>query len=342
MKSHTVPRFLLDQFAYDDPKTKSRRLWQYAKGRAPSGKASPTTATRIDQHFSDPADAQREAQLETKLNQEFEDPVHKFLRLLSYRTFVMTRQETRKLTRYVTLLFNRSQNRRGGTGEQVLIAIQSTKSFLSDEYKLWKVAERWTMEMLRQGYHLDRPVNSDDIKRSGEKMIAKMETVAHRQTTYCDSMYRAMEFLDDTIDQGQWNILETSPDVPFVIGDAPVVTWQRLENGNLSYGHGFATPNVEVVLPVSSTHCLHILPAVQRTLPPRRPQPGEINRAQAAFATNACYAWKNDPVLDQLLQPKFGTVQIGINAFSVRHRNYESTMFELFMTGGSSFRATRR
>jgi hypothetical protein len=84
MKSHTVPRFLLDQFAYDDPKTKSRRLWQYAKGRAPSGKASPTTATRIDQHFSDPADAQREAQLETKLNQEFEDPVHKFLRLLSY------------------------------------------------------------------------------------------------------------------------------------------------------------------------------------------------------------------------------------------------------------------
>jgi len=38
MKSHTVPRFLPDQFAYDDPKTKSRRLWQYAKGRAPSGR----------------------------------------------------------------------------------------------------------------------------------------------------------------------------------------------------------------------------------------------------------------------------------------------------------------
>ena len=55
------------------------------EGKGSIGKASPTTATRIDQHFSDPADAQREAQLETKLNQEFEDPVRKFLRLLSYR-----------------------------------------------------------------------------------------------------------------------------------------------------------------------------------------------------------------------------------------------------------------
>ncbi len=31
MKSHTVPHFLLDKFAYDDPVTRSRRLWQYSR-----------------------------------------------------------------------------------------------------------------------------------------------------------------------------------------------------------------------------------------------------------------------------------------------------------------------
>jgi hypothetical protein len=110
VKSHTVPRFFLDQFAYDDPKTKSRRLWQYAKGRPPSGKASAATATRIEHHFADPADGEREKWLETRLNNEFEDPVHKFLAQMRYRNFVLSPIHIRQLTRYVRLLFNRSRN----------------------------------------------------------------------------------------------------------------------------------------------------------------------------------------------------------------------------------------
>jgi hypothetical protein len=56
MESHTVPRKLLDQFAYDDPITRSRRLWQYANDRSPWRRASPRTATRISGHFADPVD----------------------------------------------------------------------------------------------------------------------------------------------------------------------------------------------------------------------------------------------------------------------------------------------
>jgi hypothetical protein len=164
MKSHTVPRFLLDQFGYDDPKTMSRRLWHYTKGRPPSGKASPTTATRIEHHFADPADGEREKRLETRLNDEFEDPVHKFLAQMRYRTFVLSPIHIRQLTRYVTLLFNRSRNRRSATKQQVEIAIDSTKSFISDPEKLEKVAARWSFEMLRQNYQLDRPVNGEDAR----------------------------------------------------------------------------------------------------------------------------------------------------------------------------------
>jgi hypothetical protein len=35
MLSHTVPRKLLEHFAFDDPVTRSKRLWRYQKGRPP-------------------------------------------------------------------------------------------------------------------------------------------------------------------------------------------------------------------------------------------------------------------------------------------------------------------
>ena len=127
MESHTIPRKLLDQFAYDDPVTRSRRLWQYAKGREPWSRASPRTATRICSHFADPDDAEREAKVEERLNREFEDPVHKFVDELQYRTLVLSRSHIRQLTRYVSLLFNRSEARRIATKEQVDISIASSR-----------------------------------------------------------------------------------------------------------------------------------------------------------------------------------------------------------------------
>ena len=101
MQSHTVPRKLLDQFAYDDPVTKSRRLWQYAKGRAPWRRASPTTATRVNGQFSDPEDAAKEAELEDRLNREFEMPVNEFIEQVGFRTFVLSSLHVRQLTAYV-------------------------------------------------------------------------------------------------------------------------------------------------------------------------------------------------------------------------------------------------
>ena len=70
---------------YDDPITKSRRLWRYQKGRSPYPNASPRTATRWDGHFADPADSAKEAEIEVRLKREFEDPVNEFSRILRLR-----------------------------------------------------------------------------------------------------------------------------------------------------------------------------------------------------------------------------------------------------------------
>src|ERR1700722_16983297 len=84
MFSHTVPKKLLEQFAYDDPRTKSKRLWQYQKGLPPWWKASPGRATAWDGHFADPANAAKEEQIELRLKQEFEDPVNEFIEMIGY------------------------------------------------------------------------------------------------------------------------------------------------------------------------------------------------------------------------------------------------------------------
>jgi hypothetical protein len=97
-----------------------------------------------------------------------------------------------------------------------------------------------------------------------------------------------------------------------------------------------------MVLPVSSTICLHILPDVRRTRRVRQPSISEVNMAQAALATKHCYAWKTDPAIDADLRPMFGKARIGFNAYSVRHRNYSEAMFELMMSGGRNFTAPRR
>src|ERR1035438_5681224 len=98
MRSHTVPKKLLEQFAYDDPVTRSKRLWRYQKGRAPWPKASPKSATRWDRHFADPANATKEAELENRLKREFEDPVNEFVEMIALRTFVLTSSNIRALT----------------------------------------------------------------------------------------------------------------------------------------------------------------------------------------------------------------------------------------------------
>jgi hypothetical protein len=74
-------------------------------------------------------------------------------------------------------------------------------------------------------------------------------------------------FDDDQIREGEWRVLAKTPDRPFVLGGAPVVTCIRSATGEVVRGFGFARPGVEGVLPLSPTRSLHNLPRVQRSRP---------------------------------------------------------------------------
>jgi hypothetical protein len=312
MLSHTVPRKLLEHFAFDDPVTRSRRLWRYQKGQAPYGRAAPRTATRWDGHFADPANATKEAEVELRLKREFEDPVNQFIDQLCYQTFPFTTTQTRLLAGYLRMLFHRSRARRDASEGQQDIMVASLRALRADENRLAQLAAKYTADLMPTG--LGRMVTKEMAIQAIDNRIAEETTPDAAQRRYTATMETMMAFDD-----------------PFVIGDAPVVTWERTDQYAIVHGQGFARPNVEAFLPVFPAACLHVLPAVPRNRRVRTPTAEEVNAAQAAFATQHCFTNIRSTELDELLQPEFGIVRLGIDGFSINHLDHAAKLFEILM-----------
>jgi hypothetical protein len=326
MDSHTIPEKLLKQFAFMHPK-KGLRLWRYMKNRAPYWDVSPHKATVKDGHFSDPHNAAREERIETRLNQEFENPVHDFVEQLSFKTFVFAAHHTLALAPYIALLWHRSKARQEVTSLHHDLSIQTFNALKNRDDLLERIASNWTHDMLGSALTLEAPVTKYQVIEFIDGLIAKYNRPGHAESSYADTMERMMTNQDYTFDGAHWGVVHTTEDKPFVIGDAPVVTWCRDRIGVLTHGVGFQRPDVEVLLPVSPTACLHVLPNVQRSLVVKTPTPSEVNAAQAAFA-EACYANVGSEALNQELQPHFGEKKMGINAFSIRHKDYVTAFAE--------------
>jgi len=342
MNSHTVPRKLLEQFSYFDHHTNSLRLWRYSKGLPPHPSASPKTATRIPKYFAHPDSAAKEEELEKRLAHEFEEPVNNFLFQISDPSFIPTDEHRKQLTRYVTLLFNRSEARRNATKHLHQVTIHAINRFLENEQQVLTVAAKWSIDLLLSHKVEDSLVKPDVVVRAAHSLLNNYDTERARQASYAESIERAMAYFDEVVYSGLWRYVRTSNEEPFIISDAPVVTWERLESGELSYGMGFHRPNVEVFLPISPLLCLHILPNVERTRSVKQPTTQEINIAQAAFAGRFCFTNIRSEEIDQIVQQHGGRAQLGITAFTVWHRNYDDSVYNLLMNNGRWVEPPRR
>ncbi len=338
MKSHTVPQRLLKQFAYDDPITRSLRLWKYSKGNPPYPNASPKTATRIEGFFADPTDRTAESLIEKKLAVEIENPVHKFISRFDDPHWTMTDQQRRQMTRYINLLFNRSQARKEGTKHTREIMTITLQRFLANEGRLNTIAAQWSMKAFLEGKPLPRLITARDVAAAASKAMAYLQTEAAKHQGFADLIVTAisgsqMAQADEAMIKGDWRIIRTSVAAPFILSDTPVVTWERLPGG-FQFGVGFERPNLEVILPVSPVSCLHILPAVDRKRTPVTPTVTEVNAVQAAFAHHACFANCRSNEIDQLVQENIHKLKIGQNAFTLWHRNFDDIFYDLMLGRG--------
>jgi hypothetical protein len=330
MNSHTVPQKLLKQFAYEDLHTKSLRLYCYQKG-IPPYPVSPKRAAAFEGYFSDPDNPAKENEIETRLNNEFENPVHCFLSQLSNTSFVLSDMHRRQMTRYLTLLFWRSEALRNARKHFQQVTLEAIRQFRANEVQFLTVTAKWNIDRLFAGHPQHFMETRQHVIRTLNRLAQSSQTERNRQKSYVKSIERWMNEFDNVMYEGQWELLRTSADDPFIISDSPIVTWERKDDGALSYGIGVHEPNVEVLLPVSPLTCLHILPNVTRNRQIKEPTVREVNIAQAAFAHKRCYANIKSSQIDEIVQRNFGEAEIGVKAFTLWRINYSNAVYELLM-----------
>ena len=60
----------------------------------------------------------------------------------------------------------------------------------------------------------------------------------------------------------------------------------------------------------------------------------QINAAEAAMSTQYCFTNVKSDVVDRVVQEYAGKAELGVNSFTVWHRNYDNAFYDLFMNGG--------
>jgi hypothetical protein len=155
---------------------------------------------------------------------------------------------------------------------------------------------------------------------------------ARAQKSYVMTLENFMTKIDDKLFAGRWDCVRAEAAAPFIISDAPVVTWERLPSRQLSFGVGFHCPNVEAFLPISPLVCLHIQPAVQRNAAIVSPSAREVNAAQAAFASRFCFSNIQSSAIDQLVQENIGRAELGVRGFTLEHRDYSTAIYDILMS----------
>jgi len=333
MRSHSVPRKLLEQFSYPNKATGAPGLWKYEKGLAPSPRASPRSATRFEGYFKHPTKPDKEEELEERLARQFEDPVNLYLADIGGPDFSFNDSVRRQLTQYLTLLWIRSQARRFALVHFHEVTVRAVNRFLANENRVLTVATKWNLDLFFSGRHPGLYWTPARIRESVTKLITSFDSEEHRQARYVDSVERMMSSLDDAIFTGEWRILRASKEHPFIISDTPAVTLERTESGEINYGLGFHRTDVEVFLPVSSTVCLHVLPSVRRTRMTKEPTTDEVNITQAAFAYSRCYASIESEKIERDFQFNVGRAKLGLTAFSVWGRDYNELIYSVLLNG---------
>ena len=258
--------------------------------------------------------------------------------LSSYSTFVLSVVHKRQLTGYITTLFHRSRARKLASPDQMQMKLEAFRALLSDEEALSRLAAKYTMDSIESGINLAGAVPKNIVIEVINRQIERHSGTRAVQSDYINTVELMMSLPDERMINGQWSVFHAELGNPFIIGDAPVVTWERTAHNALMHGVGFALPNVEVLLPISPTTCLHILPEVQRNRSTRRPTTEEVNVAQALFATEHCFSNVRSEKLDATLQPHFGTFRIGIEGFSIRHIDYKEQLVNILMNRGPRYR----
>ena len=223
-----------------------------------------------------------------RLAQEVEQPVNDFMDEICDPGFVLTHERKLALTRYIFMLFQRSQARRSGQGSLAAVKAHAFTAFLNNPRQLATVAAHLNIEEMAHGGGFSHGlITSEIVAESAKRMMRADNTHDSLQRTYVEGIKNQMSHVDPLLLASEWRWVFATPDDPVHAWRLARHYFRARRQWKLDYGMGFHEPNVEVALPMSPTTCLHLLPAIANRSPVQTPTTQEINWGQAGYGVRA-------------------------------------------------------
>src|ERR1039458_10451508 len=104
-----------------------------------------------------------------------------------YLTIVVTDERRKLLTRYVTLLFNRSEARRAATKHLHQVTGQAVNRFIENDRQVQTVAAKWSIDLLLSGKVQGTLVSPEVVRRVARGLLQSYDTERNRQASYAES-----------------------------------------------------------------------------------------------------------------------------------------------------------
>lgn len=249
IKSHTIPRFYLEQFAAPRKK-KAGLVWVYQKGKEPLHRS--TTSQGYEKgyfkvaHDDGAEDESMEAVL-AKLEGECLDS------LVTARSPLCALSLIRpKLAYYVAMLSQRSTVRRKFSARNWAKLTEPYSSLASNEEYLRDAAQHFTK---RTGRTFTREEIAESIGRVAEKFSDEDFT----RSTAVKNLLMFVELGKQELLKKYWQVWDAPEGAEFVTADNPVVTFVRLFSAGQELwhpGYGWGYKGVVIAFPLSPTACL--------------------------------------------------------------------------------------
>jgi hypothetical protein len=249
IRSHTIPRFYLEQFATPRP-NKPGRVWVYEKGKPPQSRSTKSQGRENGYFQIVRADGTKDEFTEKALA-EFE---HQCLEALVSAKYSMCDLALVcvKLASYAGMQFQRSTVRRKFSARNWSRLEGPYVSLASNQHYVRDVAEHYT-ELT------GRTFTSEQIAAMIRQQSTMFTDANYTRSTFVKDLWMHIDICKREMMKKSWQVWHAPQDVEFVTSDNPVVTFLRFftqQDEIWHPGYGFGTKNVFIAFPLAPRACL--------------------------------------------------------------------------------------
>jgi hypothetical protein len=250
IRSHTIPRFYLEQFANPSRREDKRgKVWVYQKGKEPQLRATNSQGYECGYFGVVRPDGSLDESLETHLAR-LEDRCNDILVSSKYELCDLRSLTNRNiLAFYATLLFQRSTAQMTFSASNWSKLKEPYTKLASNEEYLRDTAEHFT-QMTGQ------LITPESIRTLIQKQVERFSDKDNAKNSFLTSLLVNVEIMQGELVSKPWQIWGAPADAEFVTSDNPLVTYLPITPELWHPGHGFRQPNVVTAFPLAPSACL--------------------------------------------------------------------------------------